>query len=172
MSKIVVLDFFEISLLLLELHVSHNKFSYFYTLSFITMHGSGKDGSRMISRENGTMDRGIPSSGTTFQLLYSIPGKYPHSYLLRKFVSPFLSAHPYGTRRQRYPPANLDPYPPQGYRSTDKVPLHFTTPTARINEPRKSNTVVIGEVVGVTAAGVAMAAVAVMAARDQAEVSP
>ncbi|CAM9696047.1 unnamed protein product [Laminaria digitata] len=60
----------------------------------------------------------------------------------------------------------------EGYRSTDKVPLHFTTPTARTNEPRKSNTVVIGEVVGVTAAGVAMAAVAVMAAKDQAGVNP
>lgn len=55
----------------------------------------------------------------------------------------------------------------QGYRSTDHVPLHFTTTTARDNEPRKKGVLVIGEVVGVTAAGIAMAAAAVIAARDQ-----
>ncbi len=43
----------------------------------------------------------------------------------------------------------------QGYRSTDHVPLHFTTPTAR-EKPRKKGFLVIGEVLGVTAGGIAM----------------
>lgn len=60
----------------------------------------------------------------------------------------------------------------QGYRSTDHVPLHFTTSTARSNEPRKKGALVIGEVLGVTVAGVAMAAAAVVVARHQAEASP
>lgn len=60
----------------------------------------------------------------------------------------------------------------QGYRSTDHVPLHFTTPTARDTGPRKKGALVVGEVVGVTAAGVAMATAAVMAARDQIGASP
>lgn len=56
----------------------------------------------------------------------------------------------------------------EGYRSTRNVPLHFTTVTARQAEPRHKGTRVIGEVVAVTAAGVAMAAVAIVAAKDQA----
>lgn len=55
----------------------------------------------------------------------------------------------------------------QGYRSTDHVPLHFTTETVRQNEPHKKGVKVIGEVLGVTLAGVAMAAAAIVAARDQ-----
>eukprot|EP00752_Nemacystus_decipiens_P005274 g4784.t1 len=60
----------------------------------------------------------------------------------------------------------------EGYRSTNKVPLHFTTPTARDTGPRKRGVLVVGEVLGVTAAGIGMAAAAVMAARDQAGTSP
>ncbi|CAN0054746.1 unnamed protein product, partial [Ectocarpus sp. 6 AP-2014] len=37
----------------------------------------------------------------------------------------------------------------EGYRSTDHVPLHFTTPTAR-EKPRKKGVLVIGEVLAVT----------------------
>lgn len=44
----------------------------------------------------------------------------------------------------------------QGYRSTDHVPLHFNTTTARDTGPRKKGVLVIGEVLGVTAAGIAM----------------
>lgn len=55
----------------------------------------------------------------------------------------------------------------QGYRSIRNVPLHFTTETARQPEPHHNYARVIGEVVAVTAAGVAMAAVAIVAARKQ-----
>lgn len=61
--------------------------------------------------------------------------------------------------------------PRQGYRSTDHVPLHFTTTTAR-EKPRKRGFLVIGEVLAVTAGGIGMAAAAVLAARDQMGASP
>ncbi|CAM9832553.1 unnamed protein product [Pylaiella littoralis] len=60
----------------------------------------------------------------------------------------------------------------EGYRSTDHVPLHFHTPTARDTGPRKKGALVIGEVLGVTAAGIAMATAAVLAARDQMGAGP
>ncbi|CAB1117872.1 unnamed protein product [Ectocarpus sp. CCAP 1310/34] len=59
----------------------------------------------------------------------------------------------------------------EGYRSTDHVPLHFTTPTAR-EKPRKKGVLVIGEVLAVTVGGIAMATAAIMAARDQMRASP